>query len=175
VPAKQLVLIAFGSLFTYRPKSKSDPKNEDYITKLQLAAFSSLYPLGTNAKSSLGQSHTLGYALGSPYDIPHGITGWITLTGVVRLKTDNPAEAAQIARALPFTGKGSAVKMTRRVRGESGDAIEEVVQGLGLGAQLQTISVWGVDQIPRIAKTAIKSEGGKLYDGRGAAWLKIEL
>jgi alcohol dehydrogenase class IV len=165
VPAKQLVLTALANLFDYLPKCKNDPKNEDYITKLQLASFSSLYPLGTNVKGGLGLSHFLGYALGSPYGIPHGITSCLTLAGVVRLKAENPAEAEQIARALPFTGKG------RKRSGDDkqdalnvGDAIDELVEGLELGSKLSEYGV-GEDQVEKIAKTATKADGGKMYDG----------
>ncbi len=164
VPAKQLVLTALGSLFEYLPKSKNDPENEEYITKLQLAAFSSLYPLGTNVKSGLGLSHIIGYALGSPYGIPHGITSCITLAGVVKLKSSNHAEAKQIARALPFTGKGPGTGNDREDAKNVGDAIDELVDGLGLGTRLAEYGV-GEDQIPKIASTATKSNGGELYDG----------
>jgi alcohol dehydrogenase class IV len=164
VPAKQLVLTALGSLFKYLPKCKDDPKNEDYISKLQLAAFSSLYPLGTNVKGGIGLSHTIGYALGSPYGIPHGITSCISLAGVVRLKASNPAEAEQIARALPFTGTGPRSGDDKEDALKVGDAIEELVNGLGLGTRLSEYGV-GEDQIAKIAKTATKAESGELYDG----------
>ena len=135
----------------------------DYITKLQLAAFSSLYPLGTNVKGSIGLSHTIGYAIGSPYNIPHGITSCISLAGVVRLKSNNPAEAEQIARALPYIGKGARSGNDREDALKVADAIDELVNGLGLGS---TLTEYGVkeDQIAKIAKTATKSESGELYD-----------
>jgi alcohol dehydrogenase class IV len=164
VPAKQLVLTALASLFEYLPKSKREPQNEDFITQLQLAAFSSLYPLGMNVKGGIGLSHALGYALGSPYGIPHGITSCLTLASVVRLKADNPGEAAQIARALPFTGKGSRSGHDREDALKVGDAIEELVDGLGLGSRLAEYGV-GEDQVEKIAKTATKTENGQLYDG----------
>lgn len=164
VPAKQLVLTALGSLFEYLPKSKNDLKNEHYITQLQLAAFSSLYPLGTNVKGGLGLSHTIGYALGSPYGIPHGITSCITLAGVVKLKANNSAEAKQIARALSFTGKGSRTGNDREDAMKVGNAIEELVDRLGLETKLSEYRV-GEDQIPKIAKVATKSDDGELYDG----------
>jgi alcohol dehydrogenase class IV len=164
VPAKRLVLTALGDLLEYLPKCKNDPKNEEYITRLQLAAFASLYPLGTNVKGGLGLSHTIGYALGSPYSIPHGITSCISLAGVVRLKANNPPEAEQIARALPFTGKGSRTGNDKEDAMKVGDAIDELVEGLGLGSRLSEYGV-GEDQIPKIAKTATKAESGELYDG----------
>lgn len=164
VPAKQLVLTALASLFEYLPKYKAEPENEDYITRLQLTAFGSLYPLGTNMKSPLGLSHTIGYALGSPYGIPHGITSCISLAGVVRLKADNPSEAKQIARALPFTGKGNRSGNDREDALKVGDAIDELVDRLGLTSTLAEYRV-GEDQIDKIARTATRMEGGELYDG----------
>lgn len=163
VPAKSLCFTAIEQLFTYLPKLKADPENEDYITRLQLASFSSLYPLGKNIKGGLGLSHAMGYALGSPYGIPHGITSCITLAGVVRLRAQEPEAAAQIARALPFIGqsksgddKQDAIKM--------GDAIEKLVRELGLDTRLEEYNV-GKDQVPVVAKMSTRTESGQLYDG----------
>ena len=82
-----------------------DPKNEDYITRLQPASFNSLFPIGLDMGDGLGLSHTIGHALGSPYSIPHGITACISLAGVVRLQAQIAEDAAQVARALPFIGR----------------------------------------------------------------------
>lgn len=162
-PAKSLVLTAIEGLFTYLPRSKAEPKNEDYITRLQLASFSSLYPIGLEMGGGLGLSHTIGYALGSPYGIPHGITSCISLAGVVRLKAGNADDATQVARALPFIGQsksgddmGDALKVA--------DAIEKLVKDLGLESRLRDYNV-GSDQVAVVAKTATKSESGPLYDG----------
>ena len=105
VPTRQMALSAAGSLFKYLPKYKQNPKDFDVITQLQLAAFASLGLYGTNMKGGLGLSHTLGYALGSPYSIPHGVTSCLTLGHVVKLKAENPEDAAQLARFLPFFGQ----------------------------------------------------------------------
>ena len=162
VPARSLVLTAIEQLFTNLPKYKADPKDEDIITRLQLASFASLYPIGTNVKGGLGLSHGMGYALGSPYGIPHGITSCITLAGVVRVKAQNPEDAAQLARALPFIGqsrsgddKKDAIKL--------GDAIEHLVQDLGLDTRLSEYNV-GKDQIPVVAKSATRTDSGPLFD-----------
>lgn len=162
VPAKQLVLTAIAGLFEYLPKCKAEPKNEEFITRLQLASFSSLFPIGANRKGELGLSHSLGYALGSPYGIPHGITSCLTLAKVVQLKANNPEDAEQLARVLPFIGqsrsgnnKNDAIKV--------GDAIEQLVRDLGLESRLDQYGV-GEDQIVKIARTATKSEEGALYD-----------
>lgn len=164
VPAKQLVLTALASLFEYLPKSSKDPKNEDYITQLQLAAFSSLYPLGTNVRGPLGLSHSLGYALGSPYHIPHGITSCLTLASVVRLKAKHPYEATQIAKALPFLGQERARSGDDREDAvKMGDVIEGLVEQLGLRTSLSEYGI-GEDQIPTIVRTAIKADEGELYE-----------
>ena len=162
-PAKSLFLAAIDGLFTYLPKSKAEPKNEEYITMLQLAAFSSLYPIGAELGNSLALSHAIGYALGSPYGIPHGITSCISLAGVVRLKAYNAEDAAQIARAMPSIGQsrsGDDKKDALKVA----DAIENLVEDLGLGSRLRDYNV-GSDQIPTVAKTATRSDSGALYDG----------
>ena len=162
MPAKAMALSAIEALFTYLPKAKNDPKNEEYITRLQLAAFNSLFSVGTGIAKGMGLSHSLGYALGSPYGIPHGITSCLTLAGVVRLKAEKADNAAQLARILPFIGqtksgdnKADAIKV--------GDAIDELINGLGLGSTLKQYGV-GEDQIPKVAKLATKSEEGELYE-----------
>lgn len=162
-PAKQLALTAAASLFTYLPKYKTDPKNEEYITRLQLAAFSSLFPLGLDIRASLGLSHSIGHSLGSPYGIPHGITSCLTLAKVVRLKASNAADAKQIARILPFIGRSR----SGNDRDDAiivGDAIEDLVRALGLESNLTQYGV-GEDQIATIVKAATKTEEGELYNG----------
>ncbi|KAL8894515.1 MAG: hypothetical protein Q9192_004251 [Flavoplaca navasiana] len=161
-PTKQLCLTAISQLFEYLPKCKKEPENEDYITRLQLASFTSLFGLGLNLKGPLGLSHTLGYALGSPYNIPHGMTSCLTLPSVVRLKADNPEAAEQLARILPFTDQqrsGHDRKDAIRV----GDAIDELLKTLGLDATLKDFDV-DEDQIAKISKMATNSEQGELFD-----------
>jgi len=164
VPARQMALSAAGTLFEYLPKYKESPRDEDVITRLQLAAFASLGFYGYNIKGGLGLSHALGYALGSPYGIPHGVTSCLTLGHVVKLKAEMDQEnAAQLARMLPFIAgqpksgddKADALKV--------GDAILKLVQDLGLKTTLKEYNV-GEDQIDIIAKRATGSESGELYD-----------
>ena len=162
VPARSLVLTAIEQLFTNLPKYKADPKDEDIITRLQLASFASLYPIGTNVKGGLGLSHGMGYALGSPYGIPHGITSCITLAGVVRLKAQNPEDAAQIARALPFIGQSRSGD-DKKDAIEMGDAIERLVRDLGLETRLSEYNV-GKDQVPVVAKASTRTDSGLLFD-----------
>ena len=162
VPARQMALNAASSLFIYLPKYKRDPKNEEYITNLQLAAFASLGFFGTNLKGGLGLSHSLGYALGSPYGIPHGITSCMTLGHVVRLKAEDPASAVQIARMLPFIGQSRSGD-DRADAERVGDAILQLVSNLGLATNLKQYKV-GEGQVPVITKRATGSEGGELYD-----------
>lgn len=166
VPAKQLALTAIAGLFEYLPKAKADPKNEDVITRLLLAAFSSLYPIGENIVGGLGLSHSMGYALGSPYGIPHGITSCLTLSGVVKLKAKEAEDATHLARALPFIGLGRSGNEKNDAE-RFADAIENLVKDLGLESNLAEYGV-REDQIPKIAKLATKSDSGQLYDSVSA-------
>lgn len=163
VPCRQLALVAVQDLFTYLLKYKDSPKDEDVITRLQLASYASLGFLGLNVKGGLGLSHTLGYALGSPYSIPHGITSCMTLGHVVKLKArTEPSAASQIARMAPFVGiqrSGDDGKDGEAV----GQAILDLVQKLGLKSSLGDYDV-GEDQAKVITKTATRSESGEAYD-----------
>ncbi|CZT19238.1 related to Lactaldehyde reductase [Ramularia collo-cygni] len=163
MPARQMCLIAAGDLFTYLKKYKQDPKDEQVITKLQLAAFASLGFLALNFQGGLGLSHTLGYALGSPFQIPHGITSCLTLGHVVKLKAESSADdAGQLARAAPFIGIPRSGD-DRKDGVAVGDAILQLVQDLGLKTTLTEKGV-GRDKVHFIVSTATRQESGPLYD-----------
>ncbi|CAO2652916.1 Nn.00g023270.m01.CDS01 [Neocucurbitaria sp. VM-36] len=162
MPARWQTLQAAGSLFENLPKYKADPKDEDVITKLQLAAFASLGFLGYNMKGGLGLSHALGYALGSPYSIPHGITSCLTLGHVVKLKASDAAAAEQIARLLPFINESSSGDVKQDAE-KVGDRILKLVKDLGLDSDLRNYKV-GKDQLPVITKRATGQESGDVYD-----------
>ena len=75
MPWKALAIWALGVLFEDLPKAKeSHPSDEDVMTRLMLAAFASSGLRGGNFKGGMGLSHSLGYALGSPYGIPRKFT-----------------------------------------------------------------------------------------------------
>ncbi|KAL9043253.1 MAG: hypothetical protein Q9214_003554 [Letrouitia sp. 1 TL-2023] len=162
-PTKKIALTAIADLFDLLPRYKNYPKDESIITKLQLAAFDSLFEIGMVVANGLGLSHAVGYALGSPYGIPHGITSCLTLAGVVRLKAKDPEQAKWIARILPWIGlersgndKEDALKV--------GDAIEKLVENLGLTTQLGKDHGVSEDQVPVVAKLATKAESGELFE-----------
>lgn len=165
IPTKQLALTAISSFFEYLPKAKeSHPKDPETTTSLFLAAFASLGLLGQNMKGGLGLSHTMGYALGSPYGIPHGVTSCLTLGHVVKIKAGASKEdAAKIARILPHIGQsrsGDDVADANKV----GDAILDLVQRLGLKTTLTEKGV-GEDQLDVICKRATGGQTeGPQYD-----------
>lgn len=169
VPCRLVALSAISELFRLLPKYKSNPKDEDTITGLFLAAYASLGFVGQNLKGGLGLSHTLGYALGSPYGIPHGVTSCMTLGHVVKLKArQNQQNAADIANILPYLGEkrsGDDLKDSDAV----GDRILKLVQDLGLKTTLTEKGV-GKDQVDIICKRATgelvpSKESGQADDG----------
>lgn len=163
IPARWLALQSAAILFEALLKYKQDPKDEDNITKLQLAAYGSLGFIGYNLVGGIGLSHALGYALGSPYSIPHGITSCLTLGHVVKLKAQDPAAAEQIARLLPFIGE-SAFGDTKVDAEVVGDRILKLVKDLGLDNDLSNYKV-GRDQIPTIMERATGGmKDGPVYD-----------
>lgn len=154
MPAQWMGLVAIGELFEYLPKYKANPRDEDVITRLYLAAYASLGFLGGNMKGGLGLSHTMGYALGSPYGIPHGITSCLTLGHVVKLKAKwDPKDAAAVARILEVLPgekrSGDDVQDAEVV----GDRILKLVDELGFKT---TLTEKGVDrdQLPTILQRA---------------------
>lgn len=162
MPARQMCLNAVGDLFRNLPKYKQDPKDEDVITRLQLASYASLGFIGYNLKGGLGLSHALGYALGSPYGIPHGITSCMTLGHVIKLKAQDPEAASQLARICPFIGV-SATGDDKTDAEAVGQAVLDLAEQLGLKKSVREYGV-GNDQKPVITKLATRSESGPLYD-----------
>ncbi|KAF2094231.1 Dehydroquinate synthase-like protein [Rhizodiscina lignyota] len=162
VPQHQLALSAASSLFIYLPKYRANPTDTDVITQLQIASFASLGFLGLNVHGPLGLSHTLGYALGSPYSIPHGVTSTLTLGHVVKLRADEPEHAAQLARMLPFLGEGRSGDDRADAR-KVGDRILGLVEELGIKKTLKDYNV-GEDQVPIIVERASKLTEGPMFD-----------
>lgn len=122
-----------------------------------------LTPRSRVVVGGIGLSHSLGYVLGSPFGIPHGITSCLTLGKVVKLKAEDPESAEQIARILPFIGmtpSGDNKKDAEKV----GDAIVDLVKRLGLETTLTEYKV-GEDQIPKIVAlgTGGKEPSDPLY------------
>jgi alcohol dehydrogenase class IV len=109
--------------------------------------------LGQNLKGGLGLSHSLGYALGSPDGIPHGITSCLTLGHAVKLKARQPPENAEaIAKILPYISKkpsGDDLKDSDLV----GNRILGLVKEMGLETTLTEKGV-GNDQIDIICARA---------------------
>lgn len=160
---RQNCLLAAHGLFEGLRAYHRNSKDEQVITKLQLAAFQSLGFLALNVKGGLGLSHTLGYALGSPFQIPHGITSCLTLGQVVKVKAEsNEDDAKQLARMAPFVGvttSGDAKKDGMAV----GDAVIKLVEDIGLKTTLTEKGV-GKDKLDWIVKTATRQESGPLYE-----------
>lgn len=103
-----LSLASIKDLFKFLVKYQEDAKDKHAITKYQLAAFTSLYGMDVNTVlGGIGLGHSLGYALGSPYLIPHDIISCLTLGKMVKLKAANdPKDTRQITRILLWCGVG---------------------------------------------------------------------
>ncbi|KAK5070852.1 hypothetical protein LTS08_000498 [Lithohypha guttulata] len=164
MPCQWLCLLSIRALFEHLPEYKANPKDEQVITRLFLAAYASLGFLGGNMKGGLGLSHTMGYALGSPYGIPHGVTSCMTLGHVVKLKAKgDPKDAAAVAGILsvlpPKYGaqpSGDHVKDAEVV----GDAILKLVEELGFKTTLTEKGV-SKEQIDTIVARATGGLSGK--------------
>lgn len=154
LPCKAMALQSITSLAHLLPQYKSDPTDTTVIIGLFLAAYGSLGFFGNQMQGSLGLSHTIGYALGSPYSIPHGITSCLTLGHVVGLKARLSAGDAQsIANTLPCFGvelSGDNVADSFEV----GRQILHLIGRLGLQTTLTEYSV-GKDQLGIICERAL--------------------
>ena len=136
IPCRVMALNAAGELFRLLPMYKQNPRDEDIITGLFVAAYASLAYYGLNMKGGIGLSHSLGYALGSPYGIPHGITSCLTLGHVVGLKARQSKEnATSVAGLLPYLG-GKRSGDDLKDSDEVGEKILGLVKELGLRTTL---------------------------------------
>jgi 3-oxoacid CoA-transferase len=147
IPTKRLCLEAIRDLFTYLPQSKTSPDDAEIRTKLFLACYASLFPFLFSG--GVGLSHSIGHAIGASYAIPHGITSCLSLAPVVHLKANNPDEAKQIARIIPYINKSSAGDNNKDAHVVA-DAIADLVEQLGLKTTLTAVSL---DQMLVFAST----------------------
>lgn len=161
MPCQLLARTAVKELFDLLPQYKSNPKDEDIITRLFLAAYASLGFLGGNIKGGLGLSHTLGYALGSPYGIPHGVTSCLTLGHVVKLKAKASKEdAVKIAELLPVLGQQRSKDDVADAE-KVGDLILKLVDDLGYKT---TLTEKGVEK-SELETIVGRATGGKNQKG----------
>ncbi|KAJ5916750.1 hypothetical protein N7504_000765 [Penicillium tannophilum] len=172
VPSRIMALNAITELFRLLPKYKANPKDEDTITALFLAAYASLGFIGQNMGGGLGLSHRLGYALGSPYGIPHGITSCMTLGPVVKLQGRQDEESAKsIAAILPYIFEkqsGNDLEDSDLV----GDRILQLVQEIGLKSDLTTENV-SKDQVDIICARATRLEAGRTTTEERQFWNSV--
>lgn len=159
---RSIAAAAARDLFLALPAvAASFPADPDAITRTMLAAFQSLGFIGMNLKGALGLSHVLGYALGSPYGIGHGVTSCIALAPTIAYLADaEPAHAARIAALLDVlpgggrTGRGDAEDCR-----EVGRRVAKLVDELGLTTSLTAQGV-GRDQVGVVVKRALAAMGG---------------
>ncbi|PYI09338.1 Dehydroquinate synthase-like protein [Aspergillus sclerotiicarbonarius CBS 121057] len=178
VPWKALAMFAVKELFECLPKAKEchsrgcdddDDEGEEVEVRLMLAAFASSGFKGSWLGGGLGLSHNLGYALGSPYGVGHGVTSCVTLGRVVgfvgRGGLDGDGEARrQVARLCEVVGgvRSGDDEVDARVVGER---IEGLVEELGLRVgSLEELGI-GREEVPVIVKRALRGvEEGVMYE-----------
>lgn len=157
-----LAYASIADLFKYLPISKRDPKDVNARQKLQIAAWHSLFPYRQedNAKSALGLSHGLGYMLGSPYNIGHGMTSCIALGPVVRYQSTHATQPQKerLARVLSVIGETSSGDTDRDVAAVA-DAIDGLVKTLGLDQGLLELGLPSKDELETVC-AGIGLKGG---------------
>lgn len=166
VPWKALSQWAVGELFECLPLAReSHPQDENVTTRLMLAAYASSGLKGENLPGGMGLSHSLGYALGSPYNIPHGFTSCMTLGKVIKLKAhESPENASQIARLLGATG-GKPTGDDLKDALEVADRVLALVQSLKLGVGNLSSRRINKDGVPVIVQRALGGiTEGPLYE-----------
>ncbi|KAF8638002.1 hypothetical protein AX16_010634 [Volvariella volvacea WC 439] len=154
-PLKFLAYSTITELFKYLPESKANPEDLVVRQKLQIASWTSLWPMKRDKNGAIGLSHALGHKLGATYGIPHGITSCLTLAPTVALKADIASESDKswLSDALIYLQLPRSNFVEVNVR-QLSKAIRELVSSLGLGSSLAEYKVPKED-LPKIAAGAL--------------------
>lgn len=166
VPWKALSQWAARELFECLSLAReSHPQDENVTTGLMLAAYASSGLKGENLPGGMGLSHSLGYALGSPYTIPHGFISCRTLGKVIKLKAhESPENASQIARLLGATGGKPTGDDLKDALGVA-DRVLALVQSLNLGVGNLSSRRINKNEVPVIVQRALGGiSEGALYE-----------
>lgn len=182
---KHMCLFAIKGLNKSLRAVKANPDDVGIRSKNMLAAWESLWPLANSGP--LGLSHTLGYALGATYGIPHGICSCLTLAPTVkmlssRLSGDNLRALATAAYFLPDAYAKSFAQgreanssglaffedaseaLMREAASEVANSIQSLIDDLGLTSTLEEYKVPQEHLKPISEKVAEASSKGSAYD-----------
>ncbi|CAF0822978.1 unnamed protein product [Adineta ricciae] len=143
IPVRVLAREAAGILFESLRACHKDAKDVEARQRALIGAWLSLW--SDDRIGPLGPSHSIGYQLGAPYSIPHGICSCLTLAGtiVVQAKHLPEQEVKQLASLLPFVNTNSsssdddAHEQAMKVAG----AVKELIADLNLTCTLREYKV----------------------------------
>ncbi len=135
-----LALEAIKQLFTYLPSTRSEPDNLDHRLNCQIAAWMS-YFAPANAAAHAGMSHMIGKRIGATYGVSHGVTSCILLPHVMRYKASLPGDAARLAPVARVLGLAGDSASDQEATLASANAVENLVQKLGLPKRLSEVNV----------------------------------
>lgn len=149
---KNQYLGALRDLFPLLRASKANANDVDARQRLQVAVITSLFPEAR--RGALGLSHSLGHALGSTYQIGHGITSCLTLPAAIRYTAQQPAigsvQLAALADALSYIAPDKAplqvrpstdVEANRRRGLQVAEEVQTLIKDLGLATTLSECGV----------------------------------
>jgi hypothetical protein len=118
----------------------------------------SLWPDSTT--NPIGLSHVLGYQLGSPYSIPHGICSCLTLALTISAmaKHGSDSELAGLSALLPHVDAAAHRRLEQASPMERTEAVAQAIKSLvadlGLTSKLSTYNVPQED-LPGIGQLGI--------------------
>ena len=123
------------------PMVKAGPDNLDARLDCQLGAWMSI--MGSQNGVPKGASHGIGHVLGGTAGVPHGYTSCVMLPHVLRFNEPVNAERqVTVSEALGRPGV------------KAGDAVAELIAGLGLPQTLRDVGVRR-DQLDEIARESM--------------------
>lgn len=142
-----LATSAIVDLFDLLPRYAADPTSTSIRLQCHLAAWKS-YTLPTVAATGL--SHTLGKAVGAKNNIPHGVTSCVILPQVLTYYAQTPAMRTRIDHVAGELGLEPAPEGGCSLA----DAVEHLVDGLGLPTKFTRTELSEVDQLEAATRTA---------------------
>jgi maleylacetate reductase len=123
-------------------RNKSAPDDLVGRRRSQFAAWYATMPLVSGV--AMGASHAIGHAIGSMFNVAHGLTSCVVLPAVIQFNGETVApRLANVVRALGG----------QRAQGAP-DLVRAMIARLGLPISLRDIGL-GRDSFPRIARAAM--------------------
>ncbi|OZJ04049.1 hypothetical protein BZG36_03565 [Bifiguratus adelaidae] len=172
--ATPMALESIRTIFTQLPMSKRNPDALKPRADLQVAAWQSMFYVATTNTHAPSKhemlSHTISKRIGAAYNVGHGISSCVCLPYVMRYMVEQDSDG-ELTAQLARIHRDALQKPTNGDRADAlaaADAVQELIQSLGLPIRLSDIGVKEEDLDPILEKSVARSrkEGRQVDEQR---------